>query len=382
MRWKWLLLAAWVVFAAIGFVIVDPRPEPVTAVAQLVVPPLLVAALWQIGSAVARRWPSWAFRSLVADAPGRLLAAAVAALPERRRDWGAAMLGELAEVRGRSARWRFALSSVRATLALTSAGGWLAPALVLAGAAAVRPVVGSAAPGLTVFAAAFTGLAGAVVVLAVARGRRPRLSGPALLVGAAVAAAIGATVWFLRQEPAAATYLSAPAAVYLALVLAGCLWVAVGPGAGGRAAHLGVAAAVVFAGWFLLVLRTDGVEPAPWLVPVLGFVLIAVPAAAFVVPAFLAARAGRSVRSGRPAAVWTMAAMMPLTLAVWLPEALRRHAVDGRTLDGELVAPVGVNLPDALVFCLGIFPVLGLLLATVGAAFGARGGQPVSEPGS
>ena len=36
------------------------------------------------------------------DLPGRLLAAAVAALPERRREWGRAMTAELAEVQGRS----------------------------------------------------------------------------------------------------------------------------------------------------------------------------------------------------------------------------------------------------------------------------------------
>jgi hypothetical protein len=40
-----------------------------------------------------------------------------------------AMLAELAEIQGRSARWRFALSSVRATLWLPPAGGW--PVLVL-----------------------------------------------------------------------------------------------------------------------------------------------------------------------------------------------------------------------------------------------------------
>ena len=65
--------------------------------------------------------------------------------------------------------------------------------------------------------------------------------------------------------------------------------------------------------------------------------------------------------------------MIPLTYAVWLPEGLRRHAIDGRLLvDDEVVAPVGVNLADDLVFCLGIFPVLGLMLAVVGAGVGAR----------
>ena len=64
--------------------------------------------------------------------------------------------------------------------------------------------------------------------------------------------------------------------------------------------------------------------------------------------------------------------MMPLGYALWLPEALRRHAIDGRTLDGELVAPVGVNLLAALVFCFGVFPLFGLTLGAVGAALGAR----------
>ena len=67
---------------------------------------------------------------------------------------------------------------------------------------------------------------------------------------------------------------------------------------------------------------------------------------------------------------------MPLTYAFRLPEALRRHAIDGKTLDGELVAPVGVNLPDALIFCLGIFPVLGLALGVIGASLGARTTHP------
>jgi hypothetical protein len=47
-------------------------------------------------------------------------------------------------------------------------------------------------------------------------------------------------------------------------------------------------------------------------------------------------------------------------------------AIDGRTLDGELVAPVGVNLEGALYFCLGSFPVFGLVFGAVGAALGAR----------
>jgi hypothetical protein len=113
------------------------------------------------------------------DPPARLLGAAVAMLPEGRREWGLAMLAELAEVAERSARWRFALSGVRATLALPPAGGWPVFALVtgaaVAAVAAVGPAVGAVVPGLQVFAVCFTGLVGAMVVLAVARSRRLRL---------------------------------------------------------------------------------------------------------------------------------------------------------------------------------------------------------------
>jgi hypothetical protein len=79
-----------------------------------------------------------------------------------------------------------------------------------------------------VFAVSFTGLVGAMVVLAVARSRRLRLPVPAptVLVTGGVAASIAVTVIFLRREPAAAEYLPPAAAVYLAAVLAGCLWVA------------------------------------------------------------------------------------------------------------------------------------------------------------
>lgn len=299
--------------------------------------------------------------------PRRLLAFAVRALPERRRPWGEAMLAELAAVQGGPARWRFALSSLRAMAGLPSARTWAALAVVVLAAVAVGPLVPSA---LSVFAATFVGVGGALVVLAVARSRRPRLSVPGLLVAASVVAALAATVYFVRREPSAS--LSPPAAGYLAAVLAGCLWVASTSAPPRLAARLGSAAAVVFAAWFLLTNRADGAEPPTAVAAVLGLVLVGVPAAAFVLPAYAAARAGGSWRAGRPAAVWMLAAMVPLTFAIWLPEALRRHAVDGRSLDGEVVAPAATALTDALTFCLGVFPVLGLLLGAVGAAFGGR----------
>ena len=376
----WAIVAAWVVFYAIVLATADPLPTLDTAVMYLIVPPLL----WVVAARLVLRhwWSEAGARMSAMDLPGRLLAAAVAALPERRREWGRAMTAELAEVGGRPARWRFALSSVWATLWLPPAGGWpvlaLVAAVAVAATTAAGPVVGAAVPGLRVFAACFTGLAGAMVVLAVARSGRPRLPvpAPAVLVTGGVAASIAVTVIFLRREPAAAEYLPPPAAVYLAAVLAGCLGVAVASprwlGANRLAPHLGAAAAVVFAAWFLLVIRIDGTQIPPPLVLALALVLPLTPVAVFFAPAFAAGRAGRSFRSGLQAAVWTVTAIMPLTYAIWLPESLRRHAIDGKTLEGELVAPVGTNLASALVVCLGILPVLGLTLAVIGASLGAR----------
>jgi hypothetical protein len=379
----WVVVVGWVAFYAVALATADPLPPPETAVAQLVVPPLL----WVVAIRLVLRhwWSGPGSRTSAMDLPGRLLAVAVAALPERRRAWGRAMLAELAEVRGRSARWRFALSSVRAMLWLPPAGGWpvlaLVTGVVAAATTAAGPTVGAAVPGLRVFAVTFTALVGAMVVLAVARSRRLWLRlpvpAPTVLVTAGVAASIAATATFLRREPTAAGYLPPAAAVYLAAVLAGCLWVALAAprwlGTSRLAPHLGAAAAVVFAAWFWLANRSDGTEPPLPLLLVLAPVLVLAPLAVFFVPAFAAGRAGRSFRSGLQAAVWTVTATIPLTYAVWLPEGLRRHAIDGRLLvDGDVVAPVGANLADALAFCLGILPVLGLTLAVIGAGLAAR----------
>lgn len=104
----WMVVLAWVVFDVVAVVTADQPPGPVTAVAQLVVPPLLWVALLQLASAaelaarqVLRRWRS---RRSATDLPGRLLAATAASLPDRRREWGRAMTAELAQVHGRSAR--------------------------------------------------------------------------------------------------------------------------------------------------------------------------------------------------------------------------------------------------------------------------------------
>lgn len=50
------------------------------------------------------------------DAPGLLLATAVHGMPEERREWGAAMIGELSQIPDRASRWWFAIGGVRVAL--------------------------------------------------------------------------------------------------------------------------------------------------------------------------------------------------------------------------------------------------------------------------
>jgi hypothetical protein len=195
----------------------DPATESAAKVNRefallLVVPTALwvTAALTLVG----HWWSRTGIRLFAMDPPGRLLAAAVATLPDDRREWGLAMHAELAGVHGRPARWRFALSSARAALRLPPLGGW--PVLALTSGVAVVAVVtaglavGAAVPGLGAFAVGFAGLVGAMVVLAVARLPRLRLPVPvpALLVIGGVASAITMTVIFLhRTRPRPATSL-------------------------------------------------------------------------------------------------------------------------------------------------------------------------------
>jgi hypothetical protein len=351
-------------------------------------------ALWVTAAltVVEQWWSRTGVRLSAMDPPGRLLAAAVATLPDHRREWGMAMHAELAEVQGRSARWQFALSSARAALRLAPLGGWPALALVTgvvaAAVAAAGPAVEAAVPGLGVFAVSFVGLVGAMVVLAVARSRRMRLPVPAptLLVTGGVAAAITMTVIFLLRDPAAARYLPPANAVFLAAVLAGCLWIAVAAprslSSNRLAPHLGVAAAVVLVVGQLLLMRAASYEPriesqGQQLVDLLAALWFWFgPVAVFFVPAFAAGSAGRSFRAGLQAGIWAGIAALPLTYALWLHEALRLYAINGGLLWSGDGAPEGENLSAALFWTLRFAPLLGLPFAVIGAAIGARAAHP------
>jgi hypothetical protein len=258
------------------------------------------------------------------------------------------------------------------------------------GAVAAAALTAEAAvPGLGTFAPSFVGLVGAMVVLAVARWRRLRLPVPAptLLVTGGVAAAITITVIFLVQDPAATQYLPPANAVFLAAVLAGCLWVAVAAprslSDNRLAARLGVAVAVVFVVGQLLLIRAASSEPpiesqGQQLVDMLAALWFWFgPAAVFFVPAFAAGSAGRSFRSGLQAGIWAGIASLPLTYALWLHEALRLYASNGGLLWFGDGAPEGENLSAALFWTLRFAPLIGLPFAVIGAATGAQAARPL-----
>jgi hypothetical protein len=373
------VVAAWAVFYVVVVTTAPLSYDPATESAAKVNREfaLLLAvptALWVAAALLLldHWWSRTGIRLSAMDPPGRLLAAAVATLPDHRREWGMAMNAELAEVRGRSARWQFALSGARTALRLPPLGGWPVLALV---------------PGLGVFALSFVGLVGAIVVLAVARSRRMRLPVPAptLVVTGGVAAAITMSVIFLLRDPAAARYLPPANAVFLAAVLAGCLWIAVAAprslGTNRLAPRLGVAAAVILVVGQLLLGRASSdprIEPAG-LQLVQGLAALWFwfgPVAVFSVPAFAAGSVGRSFRSGLQAGIWAGIASLPLTYALWLHEALRLYATHGGLLWFGDGAPEGENLGAAVFWALRFAPVLGLPFAVIGAAIGANAARP------
>ena len=339
------------------------------------VPFAVLATLWLSASwlLVNAWWEGGGARVSTMDAPGQLLALTVATLPEPRRRWGEAMLGELTQVHGRSARWWFALSCARAALSLPLPTRRLMLAIVAAGVvvAAVpiaHSVVGGALPGLGFFTAVFVAVVGIAVVLAVARARRVRLPVPlaTALVTGAVAASVAATAAFLRWHPAAAEGLSTGRVALLAIALAGCAWLAVAPppwvGGGRLAPHLGVGAAVIFNLAVLAAIRAD--------LGGLPVLLFLGPTLIFAVPAFIAAAARRSFRFGVQAGVWTAIAIMPIGWALGLLEASRQHAVDGQWLFAGDVTSVGFIVGFNLLL-FAFTPLIGFPFAVIGATVGA-----------
>jgi hypothetical protein len=300
------------------------------------------------------------------------------------------MAAELAQVHGRSARWRFAAGCARA--ASLPPHGSRAVVLVVvvvavAATAATALATGAALPAMRVFALTFVALAGGLAVLTVARSRRVRHAGPGPVIAglalAGIAACIASTGYYLAEYPfyhrvhPPATSVSLPpvTAVVLAIVLVGCLWLALTPPRwllGGRPARrvgLGMAVALVV-GFVLtsrLALRGVAVPDGR----VTGYLILA-PIVVLLPGSAVAAAVGWSFRSGLQACAWAAVLGTPMVVVAWLAEALRWYQQGrGLFLDGDGGFGVGANLDDAIWWTLGFVVVWALPLGMIGAAVGS-----------
>ena len=105
------VVAAWAVLYLVVITTAPLSYDPATESAATVNRELallltLPTALWVTAALVLvdHWWSRTGIRLSAMDPPERLLAAAVATLPDHRREWGMAMRAELAEVLGGSAR--------------------------------------------------------------------------------------------------------------------------------------------------------------------------------------------------------------------------------------------------------------------------------------
>jgi hypothetical protein len=267
------------------------------------------------------------------DAPARLLALAVAGLPESHRDWGRAMCAELETVCGGSPRWRFSLGCVRAA-GVIRAREVLTPRE--RGGAGLRAVIG-------------VGLVAAVALAGYGLVRYPGLRSHG------------------DAEIAAAAFV-------VLLVAYGAVTLALSRGAGSRAVaarrHGLVGGVVIGAAWLVVLSPTEVLKQ--WVVVPLTVALLAPGCVAA-----LATRAGGDVTAGWRAALWSGIVAGLLVFAVWMTVT---YARDGRPYDAQLLrdfhhsgAPdlATLAVSDALTSALTLLILIPLTALALGS-FGAR----------
>jgi hypothetical protein len=347
--------------------------------------PCIIAAwlLW-------RAWWRQAGAELSAlDGPAWLLAAATATLPDDRRDWGAAMAAELTQVQDRPARWRFAAGCARAAV-FPPGGNWavvgVAGTIVVAALVTTALATGAALPAGRVFTLTLVGLVGGLAMLTVARSGRVGGAGPGVAIAglalAGIAACVAFATYYLAEYPLhhrvhpPATLSSLPpvTAVVLAVVLAGCLWLALRPPRwllpDRHARRLGIAMAIVLGAGFVLVSRLEQ-RDITLDAGVMSYLLYG-PIMVILTGSAAAAALRRSFRSGLWACAWATVLAAPLIIAAWLAEALRWYQQGrGMLLDGEGGLGVGANLGDAIWWPLVFLLLWALPLGVLGAAAGS-----------
>ena len=372
----------------------------------VVVVVMLAPFVWLWAVAAWLLWRAWwrqaGVRLSALDGPGRLLAAAAATLPAGRRDWGAAMEAELAQVpvQERAARWRFAAGCARAAV-FPPGGSRVAvgvAGVAVAATAAAALATGAVLPAGRVFAPTFVGVVGGLATLAVARSHRAGWAWPgAAITGlglAGVAACIAVTGYYLAEFPAyqradpPATLASLPpvTAAVLAVLLAGCLWLALRPPRwllpDRRARRFGVGMAVALVAGFVLTTSRQVLGNPPGSEGMV-FYLLTGPILVVLTGSAAAAAVGRSFRSGLWACAWAVVLGAPLLIAAWLAEALRWYQQgQGTVLDRAGGLGVGVNLGDAVWWPLVFLAVWAVPLGVVGAAAGSARARERGDPAS
>jgi hypothetical protein len=323
------------------------------------------------------------------DAPARIVATAAGRLPACRQDWGQAMVAELTQIHGRSSRWRFAAAMLRVALVLlppprrrvllAAGGGGLIVTAAVTAAATAR------VPDLSVFAAALGLLLTGYATLVASRSRRPYLTLPQLIAGAAAfagaAASITAVTRIAVAHPSATADRTHAFSVLFAITLTSYLaltqtLVRLG---GHTAAVLwwGLTGALASgAAWSISALAmpvsTDGI--AAWLWPVGAAATLAVSAGA--------AAACRSSRAGLRAGMLTtiLGALLHFTIDLTALLHLQHYTL---TSTYDIAAYPRSGYPDVASYILSdqvggdilaglvLYPLSWLLLAALGAAAGA-----------
>jgi hypothetical protein len=263
------------------------------------------------------------------------------------------MEAELAQVpvQERAARWRFAAGCARAAV-FPPGGSRVAvgvAGVAVAATAAAALATGAVLPAGRVFAPTLVGLVGGLATLAVARSHRAGWAGPgAAITGlglAGVAACIASTGYYLaefpayhRADPPAALVSLPPVTAVLAVLLAGCLWLALRPPRwllpDRHARRFGVGMAVALIAGFVLTTSRPGLGAPPGSEGMVFYLLIG-PILVVLTGSAAAAAVGRSFRSGLWACAWAIVLGAPLLIAAWLAEALRWYQQgQGTVLDG------------------------------------------------
>lgn len=369
-------------------------PTPALATLAIMLSALAITLLLRIW------WGRTRDRRSAMDGSELLLAAAVGGLPDERRDWGAAMMAELAQLRNPSSRWWFALGCAYvATFPPRSSGLPVAVVGVLAAVTVVGVgmAVGRALPALQVSAVTFVALVGALATLTVARSRRLSLAAPGVAVLVGVAGCIATTGYVVVKYPVAAHDPSHTLSVLFALMLTGYLWLALTPPRAlithRWAGRLGVATAFALhlvIGLGAPAIYASSTSDLAWFCGFfygLGTITILV-----LTCSATATRIGRSRHAGIAAALWAGMISALLVFPVFMLSQLHGEFNFGAyirsnwrhggmpDLDTYLSRYVGEELASCIV-ALVLFPAMAVLLGLVGASIGSaiRGASPLAS---